>query len=131
MRTILAVVPLILISPRAVADAAPPAWQIKSLLEVTPTVILVRVLESTFTTAPESSGIPPSRHADVVVLQSWKGQFSAGRSLRVWPPYFCFGFRCVPYALRAGDEVVVFTQATQDPILRWKVRFFLKQPRTC
>jgi hypothetical protein len=120
MKTLLAIVlgTLLLPSP-ALSDAPLPDWQIKSRLELARTVILVRVVESTFRGAADSLPVSTFPSATVLVLRSWKGPFSAGHLLHAAPPGFCAGSRasCQPYPLHAGDEVLIFAQQTDDPIV--------------
>ena len=91
--------------------------QIRFSFEAAQTVILVRIVESTFPTVPDLAHNPlfiPS--ASALVLRSWKGPFSAGLLLHLAPPSFCAGSNCQPYPVQAGEEVLIFAQQARDPI---------------
>jgi hypothetical protein len=98
------------------SEASREDWQIKSSFETAQTVILVRVVESTFPAVADAADDPPFPKASALVLRSWKGPFSTGLLLHLAPPYVCVGFSCQPYPVQAGDEVLIFTQGTRDPI---------------
>jgi hypothetical protein len=82
-------------------------------------IILARVVESTFPDwtffRPE---LPPVL-GKVLVLKSWIGAFSAGQVLHVAAVLSCNGRidDCGSYPLRVGDELLIMTQDTKDPIL--------------
>jgi hypothetical protein len=91
-------------------------WQTKFNFEAAQTVILVRVIESTFPAVADPAHDLSFHHASVLVLRSWKGPFSVDLLLHIMSPGVCFGFSCQPYPVQAGDEVLIFTQGTRDPI---------------
>jgi hypothetical protein len=118
MKTFLALVfSTLLVASRAVSATSLPDWQIESNFETAHTVILVRVVESTFPAVADFSPDSAFARATALVLKSWKGPFSAGRLLHIAPPGDCIGFSCLPYPLQAGDEVLIFSQRTEDPII--------------
>jgi hypothetical protein len=80
-------------------------------------VILVRVVESSFPANADPAHDFSLHKASALVLKSWKGPFSAGYLLHIGSPGACFGFSCQPYAVQAGDEVLIFSQGTRDPII--------------
>ena len=117
MKTLLAILLSTLwITPISASDSSREDWQIKPSFETTQTVVLVRVVESTFPAVANSAPDYDFAHATALVLKSWKGPFSAGRLLHITPPGGCAGSNCTPYPLQAGDEVLIFTQRTEDPI---------------
>lgn len=104
----------LLLASDAVSANPPLDWQVGLNLGAAQTVILVHVVESTF--PPEVHSPDVFAHATVLVLKSWKGPFSTGRELQVAPPGGCAGSTCLPYPLQAGDDLLIFTQATAEPI---------------
>jgi hypothetical protein len=107
----------LLVASGAVSDTPPEDWPIGSRFAAFETIVLVRVVESTFPAAIHS-GVDVSQDASatVLVLKSWKGPFQTGRSLHVVPPGYCFGSSCLPYPLRPGEELLIFDGRTVDPI---------------
>jgi hypothetical protein len=85
-------------------------------LEAHRAIILVRVLKL-------DDPVSPSPHATVLVLKSWKGPFSAGRTLHAGrpPPDVCMGINCgIPeqYLFQpSGDkELLIMTNSETEPL---------------
>lgn len=107
----------LLMACRAMSDTPLPDWYIKSSLDGSQTVILVHVIESTFHRgdSPLSSSSMDAR-AKVSVLRSWKGPFSRGNLVHVVPDVICTGSCGAPFAIQKGEEVLIFTNSTEDPV---------------
>ena len=110
-------------SPPPPASHPPPDLLVQVAIETHQTTILVRVVESTF---PGTTVLPALTSAreyrvlgKVLVLKSWWGPFPAGVVLHVAEAAECAGTieGCTSYPLRVGDELLIVTQGTQDPIV--------------
>jgi len=107
-----------LFAARSVSGAPLTDRETRSRFEAWQTVILVHVVESTFPSALEfPDRYPLGGEATVLVLKSWKGPFVAGLTLHVATPGFCAGSSCLPYPLQAGQDVLIFDQRTEDPLM--------------
>jgi hypothetical protein len=114
---------LVVVVSQAMSDTAREEYWVKSSLEGTQTVILVRVVASTF--HPGDSALSSSsidERAKVSVLKSWKGPFSAGNVVHVAPNIVCTGSCGSPFDLQNGEEVLIFTNSTEDPIALGAIR---------
>ena len=104
-------------------DSSPPPYPPDEVTTLRPGIfeaaILVRVVESTPVDLAAAKGFPYVL-GTVLVLKSWWGPFSAGQVLQVRDVGEVIRGRLpcnTPYPLRAGDELIVGTQRTEDPIL--------------
>jgi hypothetical protein len=81
-------------------------------------VVLVRVIESTFSSQADTWG-DDSRSlnyaAKLQVHRSWKGPFSTGTSIAVTWPKLCGGL-CFWYPFQVGEEVVIFINHSAGPM---------------
>ena len=125
MKTLLAILLSTLwMTATSASEPSQENWQIKFGFETSQSVILVRVVESTFSAVAGGADDPPFPTASALVLRSWKGPFSAGQLVHLVPPYFCAGSNCQPYPVQAGDEVLIFSQQARDPITVMQVNVF-------
>jgi hypothetical protein len=96
---------------------------VKETLEPGRSIILVRVVESTF---PDETPIPDSHWpggymyvlGKALVLRSWWGPFYVGEVLHVTGSLVCASTLgdCTLYPLHSGDELLIFTGST-EPIV--------------
>lgn len=95
---------------------------------VSETVVLVKVLDSTFPTTFTRESFNYSAHATARVLKAWKGPFAEGKPVDLVAPQVCVGpiNSCDPYLVQKGDELLIFAGAT-DPIV---VTQFWTRPAT-
>ena len=79
------------------------------------TVILVRVLKSTYT-GDFNSNLRNDAAATLVVERYWKGPFSVGDTIQAVMRIPCFGFDCRPYPFQAGQKALILTPEVNDPV---------------
>jgi hypothetical protein len=123
--TLVLVATLLVASRTAVGYGPPPGMMLMTgsgTYELAQHVILVRVVESFSKVKFPRALNPPNKYVPVRgrvrVLKSWDGPFSADQEIYVTPIMSCSGDgECTDYAFRVGDELVVFTQRTEEPIL--------------
>jgi hypothetical protein len=83
--------------------------------ETSPTVVLVRVTESTFS-LDMARNFYNDPTATLRVERFWKGRFFVGDFIRVaMNKKLCIGI-CQPYPFQIGEEVLVFAHQADDPI---------------
>jgi hypothetical protein len=90
-------------------------YLVKSYLEGSRTVVLVQVVTSTFHGGDSSRSSP--LHAEASVLKAWKGPFPSGTVLHVVPNMVCTGSCGSPFTLQNGEQVLIFTNSTSNPIV--------------
>lgn len=109
-------------SPLPPSPYRPPDGLSTSVLGTYETTILVRVVESlpreTFPPEFNSPKMYVPVRGRVLVLKSWWGPFSAGQVLQVIASVACGDtiWSCTDYPLKVGDELLIVTQSTNQPI---------------
>jgi hypothetical protein len=79
------------------------------------TVILVRVLKSTYT-GNFNSNLRDDAAATLVVERYWKGRFSVGDTIQAVTRIPCFGFDCRPYPFQAGQKALILSLEVNNPV---------------
>lgn len=87
--------------------------------QVLETVVLVKVIDSTFPTksTSETSEAAFNGHATARVIKAWKGPFADGTVVDLVAPQTCSGppGGCLPYLVQKGEELLIFSGPT-DPL---------------
>ena len=107
----------LLIVSRAAYGTPPPDEVVRSDVG-TRTIILVQVVELTSPVfSPDAFAHNRAIRGKVLVLKSWWGPFSKGRVLRVAQAITIgCSASCASYPLHAGDELLIFTHETEEPM---------------
>jgi hypothetical protein len=78
------------------------------------TVILVRVLKSTYTSDPGANFLSNAT-ATLIVERYWKGPFMLGDSIKTATQTPCIGL-CAPYPFQVDQRALIFTAEVNDPL---------------
>jgi hypothetical protein len=89
--------------------------------DVNESVVLVKVIDSTFPAKPtrDTTEAPAGAHATANVIKAWKGPFGAGTAVDLVGPMVCVGpiGSCLAYLIQKGDELLIFAGGTNPLVV--------------